>query len=79
VREGFREEALSYLCQELRQNFPFDEIRDFLGNFQSCRPPLSDKSGALLGLITSRGDRVSSARLYEFQFENGLISDIAEV
>ena len=79
VREGFREEALSYLTADLKQNFPFDEIRDFLGNFQSCRPPLSDKSGALLGLITSRGDRVSSARLYEFQFENGLISDIAEV
>jgi len=79
VREGFREEALSYLTLDLRQNFPFHEIRDFLGNFQSCRPPLSDKSGALLGLITSRGNRVSSARLYEFQFENGLISDIAEV
>lgn len=79
VREGFREEAMSYLTPDLRQSLPFDEIRDFLGNFQSCRPPLSDKSGALLGLITSEGNRVSSARLYEFQFENGLISDIAEV
>lgn len=79
VREGFREEALSYLTEDLRRDFPFDEIRHFLGNFQSCRPPLSDKSGALLGLITSEGSRVSSARLYEFKFENGLISDIAEV
>ena len=79
VREGFREEALSYLTEDLRENFRFDEIRDFLGNFQSCRPPLSDKSGALLGLITSEGNRVSSARLYEFRFEKGLISDIAEV
>ncbi len=79
VREGFREEAISYLTEDLRRDFPFDEIRDFLGNFQSCRPPLSDKSGALLGLITSEGNRVSSARLYEFQFKDGLISDIAEV
>lgn len=79
VREGFRDEALSYLAPDLRRDFSFDEMRDFLGNFQTCRPPLSDKSGALLGLISSDGYRVSSARLYEFRLEGGLISDIAEV
>lgn len=79
VREDFREEAESYLAPALKNAFSFDEIKDFLGNFQCCRPPLSDKSGALLGLVAAECDRVSSARLYEFSFENGLISDIAEV
>ncbi len=79
VREGFEHEALSYLSPELRQNTDFAEIKDFLGNFHTCRPPLSDKSGALLGLISIEGSRLSSARLYEFSFEDGLISDIAEV
>lgn len=79
VREGFQDEALSYITDELRRDFSFDEMRDFLGNFQSCRPPVSDKKGALLGLISSDGCRVSSARLYEFRLEKGLISDIAEV
>lgn len=79
VREGFREEAESYLAPSLKNSFSFDEIKDFLGNFQCCRPPLSEKSGALLGLVASEGGRVSSARLYEFSFENGLIADIAEV
>lgn len=79
VREGFRQEALSYLTSDLRESFPFDEIRDFLGNFQSCRPPLSDKKGALLGLITQEGGSIGSARLFEFSFKDGLISDIAEV
>lgn len=79
VRENFKEEAESYLAPSLKSSFSFGEIKDFLGNFHCCRPPLSDKSGALLGLVASEGDRVSSARLYEFSFENGLISDIAEV
>ena len=79
VREGFEEEALSYLSQGLRQSTSFGEIRDFLGNYHTCRPPLSDKSGALLGLISMEGNKLSSARLYEFSFEDGLISDIAEV
>lgn len=79
VREGFREEALGYLTPALRQDLDFDEIKDFLGNFQQCRPPLSDEGGTLLGLIAEEGDRLQSARLYEFAFEGDAIADIAEV
>ena len=79
VREGFESEAFSYLTEELRRTMDFDDLRDFLGNFSCCRPPLSDQSGALLGLIACESDRISSARLYEFSFENGRISDISEV
>ncbi|MDR0841665.1 MAG: hypothetical protein LBN26_09860 [Christensenellaceae bacterium] len=79
VREGFEQEAIGYLAPELEQAFNFDEIKDFLGDFQHCRPPLSDQSGTLLGLIAQEEDRLSSARLYAFTFEDGLIADIAEV
>lgn len=79
VREGFREEAYSYLTPALAQDLDFDEIRNFLGNFQQCRPPLSDEGGTLLGLIAEEGDRLQSARLYEFSFEGDYISDIGEI
>ena len=79
VREGFKEEAFDYLTPSLAQDLDFDEIRDFLGNFQYCRPPLSDEGGTLLGLIAQEGDRLQSARLYEFTFEGDAISDIGEV
>ncbi len=79
VREGFREEALGYLSPTLLQDLDFDEIKDFLGNFQQCRPPLSDEGGTLLGLIAEEGDRLQSARLYEFTFAGDAIADIAEV
>ncbi len=79
VREGFEDEAFSYLTEELHRTMNFADLRDFLGNFSCCRPPLSDQSGALLGLIACESDRISSARLYEFSFENGRISDISEV
>lgn len=78
VREDFREEALSYLTPALREDLDFEEIKDFLGNFQQCRPPLSDERGTLLGLIAEEGDRLQSARLYEFTFEGDAIADIAE-
>jgi len=79
VRLGLRAEAESYLSPALKAEFRFDEIKDFLGNFQYCRLPLSDKSGALLGLVARERGNVSSARLYEFTFENGLIADLCEV
>ena len=79
VREGFRDEALGYLAPGLLEDFDFDEIKYFLGNFHQCRPPLSDENGSLLGLISEEDDRLQSARLYEFSFEGGAISDIAEV
>ncbi len=79
VREGFREEALGYLTPTLRQDLDFDEIKDFLGNFDQCRPPLSDEKGTLLGLIAEEGERLQSARLYEFTFEGDAIADIGEV
>ena len=63
VREGFAEEAYSYLTTTLAQDLNFGEIQDFLGNFQECRPPLSDDGGTLLGLISEDGSRIQSARL----------------
>lgn len=78
VREGLDGEAASYMAASLRADFSIDEIRNFLGNFDCCRPPLSDRSGRLIGLIETGADGSAFARLYEFAFENELISDISE-
>ncbi len=78
VREGFDGEAASYMAPSLSSDFSVGEIRNFLGNFDCCRPPLSDRSGRLIGLIESAPDGAACARLYEFAFENELISDISE-
>ncbi len=78
VREGFEEEALGYLTDGLNAEFSFVEIKDFLGNFTDARPPISDLSGRYMGLIAQEGERLSSARLFEFSFEGEKISDISE-
>ena len=78
VREGFDVEAASYMTVSLKMDFSIDEIRNFLGNFDCCRPPLSDRSGRLIGLIETGSDGVACARLYEFAFEDELIADISE-
>ena len=78
VREGFDVEAASYMAVSLKMDFSIDEIRNFLGNFDCCRPPLSDRSGRLIGLIETGSDGVACARLYEFAFEDVLIADISE-
>ena len=78
VREGFDGEAASYMTGSLKMDFSIDEIRNFLGNFDCCRPPLSDRSGRLIGLIETGSDGVACARLYEFTFEDELIADISE-
>lgn len=78
VREGFDVEAASYMTVSLKMDFSIDEIRNFLGNFDCCRPPLSDRSGRLIGLIETGSDGVACARLYEFTFEDELIADISE-
>lgn len=78
VREGFEEEARGYLTDGLNADFSFVEIKDFLGNFASVRPPVSDRSGRYMGLIEMEGERLSTARLYEFSFEGEKISDITE-
>ncbi|MCE5235473.1 MAG: hypothetical protein ABFC62_07705 [Clostridiaceae bacterium] len=78
VREGFEEEARGYLTDGLNEEFSFAEIKDFLGNFAAARPPVSDGSGRYMGLIEQEGERLSSARLYEFSFEGEKIADILE-
>ena len=79
VREGFQEEAFSYLTPELAREVNFAALQDFLGNFQHCRPPLSNDGETLLGLIAQEGDQLQSARLYAFTFEGDAIADIGEI
>lgn len=79
VREGFQEEAFRYLTPELAKEVDFAGLQDFLGNFQYCRPPLSNDGETLLGLIAQEGDQLQSARLYAFTFEGDAIADIGEI
>lgn len=79
VREGFAEEALSCLAETLREEISFASLRDFFGDFEEVRPPLSDRSGRYLGTAKRMEENRLRARLYEFSFaENGLIDNITE-
>ena len=78
VRENRREEAISYLSPSLADSLDFDDIRSFFGDFDCCKPPLSDRSGRLLGLIYHSGGQLKSAQLFSFEFENGLIGNVSE-
>ncbi len=78
VREGFCDEALSYLSDDLKSSITFEALKEFLGNFDSVKPPLSQNDGTLLGLITYNSDTLRSARLFEFKFDDMKISNINE-
>lgn len=78
VREGLEEEARSYLAQDLAKALDFNDIREFFGDFDCCRPPLSDRSGRLLGLIYHSGAHLKSAQLFEFEYEGAMISNVTE-
>lgn len=78
VKEGMHEEAWRYLTSELRDTLNFNEVRQFIGNFKCCRPPLSDKSGAMLGLIYPEGENIEYAKLFSFEFSGLFISNMSE-
>lgn len=78
LREGFAEEAGSYLSRELRSSFSLSEIASFIGPFFSVRTPLSDSSGQMFGLCELTYPYTQKARLYRLAFKNGLISNISE-
>ena len=78
VREGFNDEALSYLSPELKAAFSFSEIASFIGPFSEVRTPLSNSSGHVIGLSSGGSSQIQTMRLYRLSFENGLISNISE-
>lgn len=77
--KGSRRKPSRYLTPELAKEVDFAGLQDFLGNFQYCRPPLSNDGETLLGLIAQEGDQLQSARLYAFTFEGDAIADIGEI
>ncbi len=78
VREGFAEEAMSYLTSALRSAFTFSEIAAFLGPFCSVRTPLSNPSGRMIGLAGAPDAQTQTVRLYRLSFEDGRIANISE-
>lgn len=79
VRLEIKEEAASYLTADLASGLDFTLIRQLLGEFDECRPPLSDHSGNVLGLAYGRDGAVKDVRLFNFSFESGRISNISEM
>ena len=79
VKEGFREETMSYLTEDMRKNLDFSQIRTFLGEFSSVRTPVGDVLGTAVGLISRGAGGISEARLFSFEFDNGLVSNMAEL
>ena len=79
VREGFAQEAMGYLAEDLALSVTFEALKEFFGDFTAVRPPISDRSGHFLGLIAQEEGNLSCARLYEFEFtEDGQIENITE-
>lgn len=78
IREGFFQEARTYLTSQLADGLDLAQVRDFLGPFSCCRPPLSDKSGRLIGFIFQERDRLSYAKLIAFEFDGLLIDNVSE-
>lgn len=76
VREDFCDEALSYLTDSLKATVTFDALKEFLGDFDSVRPPISQNDGSLLGLLKSSSSALLTARLFEFEFEEMKISNV---
>jgi len=78
VREGFAEEAMSYLSPRLQESFRFPDIAAFLGGFGGVYTPPSEPGGEWIGLGEGRDARLQSLRLYRLSFEAGKIDNISE-
>ena len=63
----------------LRESVNFDALCAFFGDFVSARPPVTDVSGRYVGVIASERDDLMSARLYEFEYRDGLIYNVTEL
>ena len=70
---------MSYLTEDMRKNLDFSQIRTFLGEFSSVRTPVGDVLGTAVGLISRGAGGISEARLFSFEFDNGLVSNMAEL
>lgn len=71
--------AMALLVPELAEKLSFGKISEFLGEFADERAPFSDRSGATIGLISYPSGSVSHARLFELEYDDGLISNVKEV
>ncbi len=78
VRDAREGDAAACLEPELADRLDFFDIREFFGDFSYPRAPFSDHSGKTLGLITCARGSVCAARIFEFEFEEGLITNVRE-
>lgn len=72
------EETFSYLTEDLRSSLTFDQIKDFVGNYIVRQSPVVEIGRTILGLMNQENGQLECASLLEFEFEDGLISDIQE-
>jgi hypothetical protein len=78
VREGFREEAMGYLTPALAKGLSFPDVKEFFGDFSCCRAPVYSDEGRLMGLIYDGNGGVLNAKLFRFEYDGMLISNIEE-
>ena len=78
AQQDFMEETFSYLTEDLRSSLTFDQIKDFVGNYIVRPSPVVEIGRTILGLMNQENGQLECASLLEFEFEDGLISDIQE-
>lgn len=79
VREGFREEAMGYLDKAQLEQLSYEDICEFIGEFSVCRPPFSDLSGEIIGVISESNGNIQTARMLCFEYSDGKICNITEL
>ncbi len=77
VREGYLDEAATYMSSALAQDLTMENLTSFFGEFMDCRLPLSSND-RLIGLTYPPVDGVHPVRVFSFTIDEGLIDDVAE-
>ena len=77
--QGKFDEAMSYLSPALRRNVTAEAIAEFMGEYESVRPPVGDMSGDTLGLIYKKKEYVYAARLITIEHGPEGIDNISEL
>lgn len=79
AREGFFEEAKSYLTLDMRSDDVISVVRSLCGDFEYASVPIGLEDRTVIGLCRKTESGIYESKLLCFEFDNGSIYNIEEL
>ncbi len=74
VQNRFESEAFSYLTRELGESVDFEDISEFMGEFEGWAPPLygtpAEENCVFMGIYKKASENIFDARMFRFELDD---------